>query len=216
MGGLRALATAALYLVLKSNGLRHSKNLPVKFGFSPRTVPANIAKKLPAQRCSKPHFIAFFSLSHKRPTFAFTGESGYTLGFRRRIAHNGPHGETGGLPFCEHSVALRCQRNTFYSTVLLYTYISRFSVNPHYQQKRNIRQSCRHKFYPQPLFIVFFNFLHKRPTFAFTSESGHTLGSRRKIAHNGSHGETRGVSDGGAITTLGAFHTFRKPCVAGV
>ena len=97
MGGLRALATAALYLVLKSNGLRHSKNLPVKFGFSPRTVPANIAKKLPAQRCSKPHFIAFFSLSHKRPTFAFTGESGYTLGFRRRIAHSGLHAETGGV-----------------------------------------------------------------------------------------------------------------------
>ena len=83
--------------VLKSNGLRHSKNLPVKFGFSPRTVPANIAKKLPAQRCSKPHFIAFFSLSHKRPTFAFTGESGYTLGFRRRIAHSGLHAETGGV-----------------------------------------------------------------------------------------------------------------------
>ena len=87
----------SLYLVLKSNGLRHSKNLPVKFGFSPRTVPANIAKKLPAQRCSKPHFIAFFSLSHKRPTFAFTGESGYTLGFRRRIAHNGSHAETGAV-----------------------------------------------------------------------------------------------------------------------
>ena len=83
--------------MLKSNGLRHSKNLPVKFGFSPRTVPANIAKKLPAQRCSKPHFIAFFSLSHKRPTFAFTGESGYTLGFRRRIAHSGLHAETGGV-----------------------------------------------------------------------------------------------------------------------
>ena len=88
----------SLYLVLKSNGLRHSKNLPVKFGFSPRTVPANIAKKLPAQRCSKPHFIAFFSLSHKRPTFAFAGESGYTLGFRRKIAHNGTHGETGAFP----------------------------------------------------------------------------------------------------------------------
>ena len=87
----------SLYLVLKSNGLRHPKNLPVKFGFSPRTVPANIAKKLPAQRCSKPHFIAFFSLSHKRPTFAFTSESGYTLGFRRKIAHKGTHGETGGV-----------------------------------------------------------------------------------------------------------------------
>ena len=97
VGGLRALATAALYLVLKSNGLRHSKNLPVKFGFSPRTVPANIAKKLPAQRCSKPLFIAFFNFSHKRPTFAFTGESGYTLGFRRRIAHSGLHAETGGV-----------------------------------------------------------------------------------------------------------------------
>ena len=34
-------------------------------------------------------------LRHKRPTFAFTSESGYTLGFRRRIAHNGSHAETG-------------------------------------------------------------------------------------------------------------------------
>ena len=88
----------SLYLVIFSNGPHCSKNLPVKFGFSPKTVPANIAKKLPAQRCSKPHFIAFFSLSHKRPTFAFTGKSGYTLGFRRRIAHNGLHGETGAFP----------------------------------------------------------------------------------------------------------------------
>ena len=118
--GPRALATAALYLVLKSNGFRHSKNPPVKFGFSSKTVPANIVQKLPSQRCSKPLFIPIFNFSHKRPTFAFTGESGYTLGFANRIAHKG------------------------------------------------------------------------------------------------THGETRGVSDGGAITILGAFHTFRKPCVAGV
>ena len=83
--------------VLKSNGLHRSKNLPVKFGFSSKSVPANIAKKLPSQRCSKPLFIAFFSLSHKRPTFAFTGESGYTLGPAQRIAHKGSHGETGGV-----------------------------------------------------------------------------------------------------------------------
>ena len=82
--------------VLKSNGLRHSKNLPVKFDFSPIDTPANIAKKLPPQRCPKPLFIAFFNFSHKRPTFAFAGESGYTLGFRRRIAHSGLHAETGG------------------------------------------------------------------------------------------------------------------------
>ena len=47
VGGLRALATAVLYLVLLSNGLHRSINLPVKFGFSSKTVPANIVKKLP-------------------------------------------------------------------------------------------------------------------------------------------------------------------------
>ena len=108
-----------------------------------------------------------------------------------------------------------CQRNLFYSATLLYTYISRFTVNPQHQQKGKIWQNCCHKFYPQPLFISLFNFLHKWPTFAFTSESVYTLGSRRKIAHSGSHGETRGVSDGGGITTLGAFFAVRKPCAAG-
>ena len=58
----------------------------------------NIAKKLLLQRCSKPLFSAFFNFSHKRPTFAFMGESGYTLTFAQRIAHNGTHAETGGLP----------------------------------------------------------------------------------------------------------------------
>ena len=105
--------------VLKSNGLRRPKIRLKKFGFSLKTFLANIVKKLPPQRCSKPLLIPFFNFSHKRHTFAFAGESGYTLAFRI------------------------------------------------------------------------------------------------KMAHNGSHGETRGVSDGGAITTLGAFHTFRKPCVAG-
>ena len=83
----------SLYLVLKSNGPHRSKNFPVKFDFSPKTVPANIVKKLSAQRCSKP----FFNFSHKRPTFAFSGESGYTLGFPRKIAHSGLHAETGGV-----------------------------------------------------------------------------------------------------------------------
>ena len=108
----------SLYLVLKSNSLPHPKIRLKKFGFSSKTVPATIAKKLPSQRCSK------------------------------------------------------------------------------------------------PLLIPFFNFSHKWPTFAFTPESGYTLGSRRKIAHSGSHGETRGDSGGGGITTLGPFRTFRKPCVA--
>ena len=173
----------SLYLVLKSNGLHHSENLPVKFGFSPQIVPANIVKKLPPQRCSKP----FFNFSHKRPTFAFTGESRYTLGFRKRIAHKGLHGETGAFPpsstawSCAASeIALSTAFVTLDSAVLLYTYISRFSVTPHYQQQLYLR----------PSFIPFFNFSYKRSTFVCIPESGYTLGSAQRIAHNGSHGET--------------------------
>ena len=71
--------------VLKSNGFHHSENLPVKFVFSSKTVPANIAQKLPSQRCSQPFLIPLFNFSHKRPTFAFTSKSGYTLTFANRI-----------------------------------------------------------------------------------------------------------------------------------
>ena len=39
----------------------------------------------------------FKSHSHKRLTFVFTGESGYTLTFANRIAHSGLHGETRGV-----------------------------------------------------------------------------------------------------------------------
>ena len=54
----------------------------------------------------------------------------------------------------------------------------------------------------------------KRPTFAFTSESGYTLGFRRRIAHSGLHGETGVFRMGGAITILRPFCVVRKPCVA--
>ena len=93
--GLRALATAALYLVLKSNGLHRPKIRLKKFSFSLKIVPAYISKKLPSQCWPKPLFIAFFNFSHNWPTFAFTSECGYTLAFAQRIAHNGSHGETG-------------------------------------------------------------------------------------------------------------------------
>ena len=96
--GPRALATAALYLVLKSNGLHRPKIQLKKFSFSLKIVPAYISKKLPSQCWPKPLFIAFFNFSRKRPTFAFTSESGYTLGFAQRIAHNGSHGETRAFP----------------------------------------------------------------------------------------------------------------------
>ena len=37
---------------------------------------------------------------------------------------------------------------------------------------------------------------------------GTLLAFANRIAHKGLHTETRGVSDGGGITTLGAFRTF--------
>ena len=88
----------SLYLVLKSNGLHRPKIWLKKFGFSPKITSTNSTKKLPPQRCSKPLLIPIFNFSHKRPTLAFVGESGYTLGSRRKIAHSGSHGETGAFP----------------------------------------------------------------------------------------------------------------------
>ena len=167
--------------VLKSNGLRHLKNLPVKFGFSPQIVPANIVQKLPSQRCSKPLLIAFFNFSHKWFTFAFTDESGYTLGFRRKIAHNGLHAETGAFPppatagLCVASeIAPITTFATLDSATLLYTYISRFSVTPHLSAEEKYPAKLPSQLCSKLLFIAFFNFSHKRPTFAFTSESGYT------------------------------------------
>ena len=43
----------------------------------------------------------------KRPTFTFVHESGYTLGFQRKIAHKGTRAETGGpLPWPQRGFAL--------------------------------------------------------------------------------------------------------------
>ena len=49
---------------------------------------SHTAWESPLQRGFKSH-------SHKRLTFVFTRESGYTLAFANRIAHSGLHGETG-------------------------------------------------------------------------------------------------------------------------
>ena len=44
---------------------------------------------------------------------------------------------------------------------------------------------------------------------------GYTLAFANRSAHSGSQGETGGVLDGGAISTLGPFCAVRKPCAAG-
>ena len=72
-------------------------------------------------------------------------------------------------------------------------------MNPQHQQKRKICQSCRLKLYLRPSFIAFFNFSHKRPTFAFTVEIGYTLAFTNRIAHKGLHGETGAIRMGALL-----------------
>ena len=198
--------------MLKSNGLPRPKIRLKKFGFSSKTVPANIAKKLPLQRCFKPLLITLFNFSHKRPTFAFTPESGYTHAFRRRIAHNGSHGETGAFPplatagLCAASeIALSA---AFVTLIPQRFYIHTFpgSLWPPLSATALPQTICHRVFQPfaQTAHVCFRGrkWVHTRP-----SEKNRTQRLTRRIT---------GISDGGGIITLGAFHTFRKPCVAGV
>ena len=76
-------------------------------------------------------------------------------------------------------------------------------------------EGASHMARENPLQSGFKSHSHKRPTFAFTDESGYTLAFVSRIAHSGSHAETRGISDGGAISTLGPFCVGRRPYAAG-
>ena len=111
VGGPRALATAALYLVLKSNGLPRPKTRLKKFGFSPKSVPANIAKKLPSQRCFKPLFIASFNFSHKRRNIRFKGLRRVHTPPHPRIVHTAAYTPKQGL-FRMGVVSLPSERST--------------------------------------------------------------------------------------------------------
>ena len=92
--------------------------------------------------------------------------------------------------------------------MLLYTYISRFSVNAHCQQREKIRQSCRHKLYPELFHIALFQLPSQTPHVCFHSRKRvHTRLSKKDRAQRLTR-RNRGVSDGGAITTLGVFRTF--------
>ena len=69
--------------------------------------------------------------------------------------------------------------------------------------------------WPKPLFIAFFNFSHKWPTFAFVHESGYTLAFAQRIAHSGSQGETGAVSDGALLLPSERSARFGNPAWPG-
>ena len=53
--------------------------------------------------------------------------------------------------------------------------------------------------------------VYKWPTFTFVHESGYTLGSRRKIAHSGSHAETGAFRTGPLSLPSERFTRFGNP-----
>ena len=77
-------------------------------------------------------------------------------------------------------------------------------------------KSYRHRLYLKPFLIAFFNFSHKRPTFAFTSESGYTLAFANRIAHKGLHGETRAFRMGVVSLPSERFTRFGNPAWPGI
>ena len=74
----------SLYLVLLSNGFPYSKIRLKKFDFSPIDTPANIAKKLPSQRCSQPFLIAFSTSRTNVPRSLLQAKAGTHSAFRER------------------------------------------------------------------------------------------------------------------------------------
>ena len=188
--------------MLKSNGLRHSKNPPVKFGFSPKTVSANIVKKLPAQRCSKP----FFNFSHKRPTFAFTSESGYTHSAFGEGSHTAAYTPKQGA-FRTGVVSLLSTRTAHSRTspgrvserrTLPLLGLGRVCFRRTQKAFGTAMRLCASLFrgVAAPLGCVICLQLGDVAVFSLCAQY------------------FLNVRGGGGITTLGAFHTVRKPCVA--
>ena len=197
----------SLYLVLKSNGLHRPKIRLKKFSFSLKIVPAYISKKLPSQCWPKPLFIAFFNFSHKWPTFAFTSESGYTLGFRRKIAHNGSHGETRGVsdggcittlgPFRTFTnIPGPGIRTAYFSALGALSGVLPKNAGCLGTAMRLCASLSRGVAAPLGCVIC----LQLGDVAVFSLCAQYFLN----------------VRGGGGITTLGAFHTVRNPCVAGV
>ena len=85
---------------------------------------------------------------------------------------------------------------TLDSAVLLYTYISRFSVNPHHQQMRKIWQSCCHKFYPPAVPHCVFQLLSQMAHVRFHRRKWVLTRLRQQDRTQRPTRRNRGVSDG--------------------
>ena len=92
--------------------------------------------------------------------------------------------------------------------MLLYTYISQFSVNPQHQQMKKIRRRCHRNSVPNRSSLRFSTSPTDGPRLLLQAKVGThpAFGEKSHTrAHTAKHGAFR---MGGGITTLGAFRTF--------
>ena len=145
------------------------------------------------------------TIVYKRPTFAFTGESWYTLAFRRKIAHNGSHAETGGIS--DGALSLPSTRTARSRTspgrvperrALPLLGLGRGCSQRTQRAFGTAMRLCASLFrgVAAPLGCVICLQLGDVAVFSLCAQY------------------FLNVRGGGGITTLGAFHTVRKPCVA--
>ena len=157
-------------------------------------------------------------LRHKRPMFAFTGKSGYTLAFASRSAHSGSHAEIGALPpvntaqFCViNRIALNATFAILDSAALLYTYISQFFVNPHYQQREKIRQRCHRNSVPNRFSSRFSTSLTNSPR-SLSRAKMRTHSALLKGSHTRAHTAKQGVFRMGVVSLPSdCFTRFETP-----
>ena len=123
-------------------------------------------------------------------------------------SHTRAHTAKQGHPLPRPQHCLELSAKFFYSATLLYTYISRFTVNPHYISRG--RKSGK-------VAVTVLSQTTSRRAFQLLPQTAHVCFHSRKRVHtrlsekNRTQGHTRrnrahfGL---GAITTLGAFRTF--------
>ena len=108
-----------------------------------------------------------------------------------------------GLPSLVHSVVLCCRRYPFYSAMLLYTYISRFSVTPHYISRgRKSGKATAINFIPNRSSLRLSTSLTNGPHSLLrvkVSTPSASLKESHARAHRAKHGAFR---MGGAVTAI--------------
>ena len=159
-------------------------------------VPNRFSSRFSTSRTNGPHSLSL----PKAGTHSAFGEGSHTAAYTPKQGPSLPRPQCGFVPPAKYLIF----RHAF-----IYIHFP-VLCEPSPSAKGENPAKLPPRLYLKP----FFNFPHKWPSFAFTGESGYHTRPCSKDRTQGLTRRNRGLPDGAAITTLGLFHTFRKPCVA--